>query len=133
LSDEIAECLWAPLAGYDLVAHLLGVPVPLFFLFERKEKNDNGGECDDKKKHDGSAKNHRTNLPLSTASRCRSSNCRLWISFQCEELRVICGTRGNPDTVAPFRAWRGSRDLVAQSPKFHAPAAANFAPLQRKV
>jgi hypothetical protein len=37
---------------------------------------------------------------------------------------VICGTRGNPDTVAPFRAWRGSRDLVAQSPKFHAPAAA---------
>ena len=35
---------------------------------------------------------------------------------------MICGTRGNPDTVAPFRAWRGSRDLVAQSPKFHAPA-----------
>jgi hypothetical protein len=50
--------------------------------------------------------------------------------FQCEELRVICGTRGNPDTVAPFRAWRGSRDLVAQSPKFHAPAAALIAPLQ---
>jgi hypothetical protein len=42
---------------------------------------------------------------------------------------VICGTRGNPDTVAPFRAWRGSRDLVAQSPKFHAPAAALIAPL----
>ena len=39
-----------------------------------------------------------------------------------EELRVICGTRGIPGTVAPFRAWRGSRDLVAQSPKFHAPA-----------
>jgi hypothetical protein len=39
---------------------------------------------------------------------------------------VICGTRGDPDTVAPFRAWRGSRDLVAQSPKFHAPAAAHF-------
>jgi hypothetical protein len=38
---------------------------------------------------------------------------------------VICGTRGDPGTVAPFRAWRGSRDLVAQSPKFHAPAAAN--------
>jgi hypothetical protein len=35
---------------------------------------------------------------------------------------VICGTRGVPDTVAPFRAWRGSRDLVAQSPKFHASA-----------
>jgi hypothetical protein len=35
---------------------------------------------------------------------------------------VIRGTRGNPGTVAPFRAWRGSRDLVAQSPKFHAPA-----------
>jgi len=35
---------------------------------------------------------------------------------------VIWGTRGNPGTVAPFRAWRGSRDLVAQSPKFHAPA-----------
>src|SRR5215472_15852519 len=40
----------------------------------------------------------------------------------CEELRVICGTRGVPGTVAPFRAWRGSRDLVAQSPKLHAPA-----------
>jgi len=37
---------------------------------------------------------------------------------------VICGTRGDPGTVAPFRAWRGSRDLVAQSPKFHAPARA---------
>jgi hypothetical protein len=34
---------------------------------------------------------------------------------------VIRGTRGVPGTVAPFRAWRGSRDLVAQSPKFHAP------------
>src|SRR5438552_19097604 len=43
---------------------------------------------------------------------------------RCEELRVICGTRGVPGTVAPFRAWRGSRDLVAQSPKFHAPAVA---------
>jgi hypothetical protein len=51
------------------------------------------------------------------------------LHFRREELRVICGTRGNPDTVAPFRAWRGSRDLVAQSPKFHAPAAAHFAPL----
>ena len=37
---------------------------------------------------------------------------------------MICGTRGDPGTVAPFRAWRGSRDLVAQSPKFHAPALA---------
>jgi hypothetical protein len=37
---------------------------------------------------------------------------------------VNCGTRGVPDTVAPFRAWRGSRDLVAQSPKFHASAVA---------
>src|SRR5215467_7474308 len=45
--------------------------------------------------------------------------------FQCEELRVVWGTRGNPGTVAPFRAWRGSRDLVAQSPKLHAPAVAN--------
>src|SRR6202012_1167310 len=36
-----------------------------------------------------------------------------------KEPRVICGTRGDPDTVAPFRAWRGSRDLVAQSPKLH--------------
>src|SRR5882724_8358628 len=43
-------------------------------------------------------------------------------SSRCEELRVIWGRRGNPGTVAPFRAWRGSRDLVAQSPKFHAPA-----------
>jgi hypothetical protein len=40
---------------------------------------------------------------------------------------VICGTRGVPGTVAPFRAWRGSRDLVAQSPKLHAPADADFA------
>jgi len=39
---------------------------------------------------------------------------------------VICGTRGVPDTVAPFRAWRGSRDLVAQSPKFHSPAVAQL-------
>jgi len=39
---------------------------------------------------------------------------------------VICGTRGGPGTVAPFRAWRGSRDLVAQSPKFHAPARASI-------
>src|SRR5437867_2201429 len=43
-----------------------------------------------------------------------------------EELRVVCGTRGDPGTVAPFRAWRGSRDLVAQSPKFHAPALAQI-------
>src|SRR2546428_9481601 len=50
-----------------------------------------------------------------------------WRFFRREELRVICGTRGVPDTVAPFRAWRGSRDLVAQSPKFHAPAVANSA------
>src|SRR5258705_4772191 len=41
-----------------------------------------------------------------------------------EELRVNCGTRGVPDTVAAFRAWRGSRDLVAQSPKFNASAVA---------
>src|SRR5437016_10919011 len=46
--------------------------------------------------------------------------------LRCEELRVICGTRGDPGTVAPFRAWRGSRDLVAQSPKFHAPAPASI-------
>jgi hypothetical protein len=46
---------------------------------------------------------------------------------------VICGTRGIPGTVAPFRAWRGSRDLVAQSPKFHAPAVApRSAQLQTK-
>ena len=41
-----------------------------------------------------------------------------------------CGTRGVPDTVAPFRAWRGSRDLVAQSPKFHASAVAFIARVQ---
>ena len=41
-----------------------------------------------------------------------------------------CGTRGVPDTVAPFRAWRGSRDLVAQSPKFHASALAFITRLQ---
>ena len=38
---------------------------------------------------------------------------------------MICGARGVPGTVAPFRAWRGSRDLVAQSPKLHAPAVAH--------
>ena len=38
----------------------------------------------------------------------------------------IRGTSGTPRhtkdpvTVAPFRAWRGSRGIVAQSPKFHA-------------
>ena len=57
-------------------------------------------------------------------------NCQL--PRECEELRVICGTRGVPDTVAPFRAWRGSRDLVAQSPKFHAPAAALVRATARK-
>ena len=45
--------------------------------------------------------------------------------FHREELRVICGTQGVPDTVAPFRAWRGSRDLIAQSPKLHALAVTN--------
>ena len=45
---------------------------------------------------------------------------------------MICGTRGVPGTVAPFRAWRGSRDLVAQSPKFHASAVANFKRLLNK-
>ena len=39
---------------------------------------------------------------------------------------MVCGAQGNPGTVAPFRAWRGSRDLVAQSPKLHSPAAARF-------
>jgi hypothetical protein len=41
-----------------------------------------------------------------------------------KEPRVICGTRGDPDTVAPYRAWRGSRDHVAQSPKLHERAVA---------
>jgi hypothetical protein len=50
----------------------------------------------------------------------------LWLRGRCEELRVICGTRGVPGTVAPFRAWRGSRDLVAQSPKLHALAVAHI-------
>src|SRR5215469_15430173 len=50
-----------------------------------------------------------------------------------EELRVICGTRGIPGTVAPFRAWRGSRDLVAQSPKFHAPAVARIRASAKKI
>src|ERR1700732_1244099 len=44
---------------------------------------------------------------------------RLPISDQIEELRGLRGTLGLPGTVAPFRAWRGSRDLVARSPKFH--------------
>jgi len=64
---------------------------------------------------------------LGLGSRPSTLDCKT--AFRREELRVICGTRGNPDTVAPFRAWRGSRDLVAQSPKFHAPAAALLAPL----
>jgi hypothetical protein len=66
-------------------------------------------------------------LSRACPERKRKVDCE--VHFRREELRVICGTRGNPDTVAPFRAWRGSRDLVAQSPKFHAPAAAHFAPL----
>jgi hypothetical protein len=45
---------------------------------------------------------------------------------------VICGTRGVPGTVAPFRAWRGSRDLVAQSPKFHVSTVAKFLRLLNK-
>jgi hypothetical protein len=45
---------------------------------------------------------------------------------------VICGTRGVPGTVAPFRAWRGSRDLVAQSPKFHVSTVARFLRLLNK-
>ena len=58
----------------------------------------------------------------------RLLHCEPWAvdSIRCEELRVICGTRGVPGTVAPFRAWRGSRDLVAQSPKLHASAVADF-------
>src|SRR6266566_4961851 len=35
-----------------------------------------------------------------------------------EELRILCGTRSGPATVAPFRAWRGSRGIVAQCPAF---------------
>ena len=46
---------------------------------------------------------------------------------------MICGARGDPGTVAPFRAWRGSRDLVAQSPKFHAPAVAHHATANRSL
>jgi hypothetical protein len=46
---------------------------------------------------------------------------------QIEELRDLRGTLGLPGTVAPFRAWRGSRDLVAQSPKFHVSTVAHFA------
>src|SRR5580698_6524182 len=69
----------------------------------------------------------RANITVTLpGARLATFNARPPTAFQCEELRVICGTRGNPDTVAPFRAWRGSRDLVAQSPKFHAPAAAHF-------
>ena len=45
---------------------------------------------------------------------------------------MICGTRGVPGTVAPFRAWRGSRDLVAQSPKFHVSTVAKFLRLLNK-
>jgi len=77
LPDEIAEGLRAPLAGYDLIAHLLGVPLPLFLLLERKEKNENGGERNDKKENDNSAKNHRTNLPLLPATQGPLSNGRL--------------------------------------------------------
>jgi len=45
---------------------------------------------------------------------------------QIEELRGLRGTLGLPGTVAPFRAWRGSRDLVARSPKFHDSAVVSF-------
>src|SRR5262245_11975987 len=55
-----------------------------------------------------------------------------WNASRREELRVNCGTQGIPGTVAPFRAWRGSRDLVAQSPKFHAPADARISRVRRE-
>src|SRR5208282_498246 len=57
----------------------------------------------------------------------KTKTCHLKLSSQFEELRDLRGTLGLPGTVAPFRAWRGSRDLVAQSPKFHASAVALFA------
>src|SRR5580704_11278694 len=54
----------------------------------------------------------------------RYSRSPIFVGCPFKEPRVICGTRGDPDTVAPFRAWRGSRDLVAQSPKLHERAVA---------
>jgi hypothetical protein len=62
----------------------------------------------------------RENRYLNTSNHGLHTGSERSLPSQCEELRVICGTRGVPDTVAPFRAWRGSRDLVAQSPKLHA-------------
>ena len=40
------------------------------------------------------------------------------IPARSEELRELRGTRNLPVTVAPFRAWRGLRGIVAQNPKF---------------
>jgi hypothetical protein len=54
------------------------------------------------------------------------------VNAQFEELRNLRGTLGLPGTVAPFRAWRGSRDLVARSPKFH-DLAVNHSRLQIKL
>ena len=56
----------------------------------------------------------------------RYSRSPIFVGCPFKEPRVICGTRGDPDTVAPFRAWRGSRDLVAQSPKLHERAVAKI-------
>jgi hypothetical protein len=53
-------------------------------------------------------------------------------TLEIEELRSLRGTLGLPGTVAPFRAWRGSRDLVAQSPKFHALTVTLFATARKK-
>jgi hypothetical protein len=64
-----------------------------------------------------------SNQPL--YGKLRTNNLKLSSPF--EELRDLRGTLGLPGTVAPFRAWRGSRDLVAQSPKFHVSAVALFA------
>jgi len=86
-----------------------------------------------KTKENSSSDDHKLSSDCRALTTAKADSCWLSASFRREELRVICGTRGNPDTVAPFRAWRGSRDLVAQSPKFHAPAAALVTRLRRKV
>ena len=59
------------------------------------------------------------------ASDCLSDT-DYYLPLQIEELRGLRGTLGLPGTVAPFRAWRGSRDLVARSPKFHDSAVSIF-------
>jgi hypothetical protein len=70
---------------------------------------------------------------LGIATRRLRINDRRDTGLQFEELRSPRGTLGFPGTVAPFRAWRGSRDLVARSPKFHVLAVAQCSTARKSL